>query len=254
MRGVAGALRRAPPPAEPPLTRNLAAHVRYLQARYAARRSDSASVARAAEGYTAAIALDSAFAAPGPGSPTSPSEHGRGGVAVPGRPPRWSPPTRGARRALAADPVSPTRITILGAVRYLGWSWAPADSALQRALEIDPNLTPALRWHARLLLTTRRTDKALLRMRAAAALDPLDPATQADAGRLYLYAGRPADAEAALRRAWLADSAAPATALAYGLLAERQGDTASPKRATGRRWRGTAPIRRRSRRWRALRR
>jgi tetratricopeptide (TPR) repeat protein len=114
----------------------------------------------------------------------------------------------------------------MGAVRYLGWSWESADSALRRALEIDPNLAAALRWQGRLMLTTRRVDSALVRMRAAAALEPIDPVTQGDAGRLYLYAGRLAEADASLRRAWLADSAAPATALAYGLLAERQGDTA----------------------------
>ncbi|HKU59863.1 MAG TPA: protein kinase [Gemmatimonadales bacterium] len=225
VRGVAGALRRAPPPDEPPPTRNLAAHVRYLQARYAARRSDSASALQAAEGYTAAIALDSTFAAPWAGL----AELALRGVVdgTAGRPSAGLVAAdSGARRALVLRPDLAQAYAVLGAVRYLGWSWSPADSALHRALEVDPNLARALRWQAHLMLTTRRTDSALVRMRAAAALEPLDPATQADAGRLYLYAGRLAEAEAALRRAWRADSSAPAAALAYGLLAERQGDTA----------------------------
>ena len=225
VRGVAGALRRAPPPAEPPATRSLAAHARYLQARYAARGRDSASVTRASEGYTAAIALDSAFAAPWAGLAALALQQVVEGTNA--RPAAALVAADSAvRRALLRDSSLADAHAILGVVRYLGWSWESADSALRRALEIDPNLAAALRWQARLLLTTRRVDSALVRMRAAAALDPLDPVTQADAGRLYLYAGRLPEADASLRRAWLADSAAPATALAYGLLAERQGDTA----------------------------
>jgi eukaryotic-like serine/threonine-protein kinase len=225
VRGVAVALRRAPPPVAPPSTRSLAAHVRYLQARYAARGSDSASTAAAAEGYTAAIALDSTFAAPWAGL----AELGlRSVVEGTAGPPAAGlvAADSGARHALLLRPDLAQAYITLGAARYLGWSWEPADSALRRALEIDPNLVAAQRWRARLLLTTRRADSALMAMRTAAALDPLDPATQADAGRLYLYAGRLPEADAALRRAWLADSASRGTALAYGLVAERQGDTA----------------------------
>jgi eukaryotic-like serine/threonine-protein kinase len=225
VRGVAGALRRAPPPVESPPTRSLAAHARYLQGRYAARRSDSTSVAHAAEGYTAAIALDSAFAAPWAGLAELALQQVAEGSNV--RPAAALVAADSAvRRALLRDPNLADAHAILGAVRYLGWSWESADTALRRALAIDPNLSAALRWQARLLLTTRRADTALVKLRAAAALDPLDPVTQAEAGRLYLYVGRLPEADAALRPAWLADSAAPATALAYGLLAERQGDTA----------------------------
>ena len=107
VRGVAGALRRAPPPAEPPLTRNLAAHVRYLQARYAARRGDSASAAAAAEGYTAAIALDSTFAAPWAGlADLALRSVVEGGVGA--RPPGWSPPTRARDARCSCGRISPT--------------------------------------------------------------------------------------------------------------------------------------------------
>ncbi len=224
VRGVAGALRRALPPAEPPLTQSLAAHARYLQARYAARRSDSVSTVAAAEGYAAAIALDSTFAAPWAGLAGLALRSVVEGTA--GSPAAGLVAADSAvRRALLLRPDLADAYAILGVVRYLAWSWEAADSALRRALEIDPNLTMALRWRAHLLLTTRHADQALGQMRAVTALDPLDPATQADAGRLYLYAGRLPEAETALRRTWLADSTVPAAALAYGLLAEREGDT-----------------------------
>jgi TolB-like protein/Tfp pilus assembly protein PilF len=224
VRGVAVALRRAPPPIESPPTRSVAAHIRYLQARYAARRSDSTSLASAGEGYTAAIALDSAFAAPWAG--LADLALGQAVAGTSARPVAALVAADSAvRRAILRDSSLADAHAILGAARYLSWSWEPADSALRRALEIDPNLAAAQRWRARLLLTSRRIDSALVTMRAAAALDPLDAATQSDAGRLYLYAGRLPEADAALRRAWLVDSTAPATALTYGLLAERQADT-----------------------------
>jgi serine/threonine-protein kinase len=226
VRGVAGALRRPAPPPAPRPTGSLAAHARYLEARLAARRSDSASVALAADRYAEAIALDSAFAGAWAGlaelalrravaGADAPAEDGLRGAAA------------SAERALALDSTLAPAHVVLGAARYLReWSWDSAAASLHRALAINPNLPHALAWDARLLLTLRQPDTAVARMRAAAALDPLDPLLQAEAGRLYLLAGALEPADAVLRRAWLADSSAPPVALAFGLLAELQGDTA----------------------------
>jgi Tfp pilus assembly protein PilF len=214
------------PPPQPRPTRSVAAHTRYLEARLAARRLDSVSVALAADRYAEAIALDSTFADAWAGlaelalrralaGADAPTDDGLRGAAA------------SAERALALDSMVASAHVVLGAVRYLReWSWDSAAASLRRALAINPNLPRALAWDARLLLTLRQADTALARMRAASALDPLDPALQAEAGRLYLLAGELGPAEVELRRAWLADSSASDVALAFGLLAEIQGDTA----------------------------
>jgi eukaryotic-like serine/threonine-protein kinase len=227
VRGVAAALRRQAPPPAPLPTRSLAAHARYLEARMAARRADSASVAIAADRYAEAIALDSTFAGAWAGlaelalhralaGADTPAEDGLRGAAA------------SAERALALDSTLAPAHAVLGAVRYLReWSWDSAAASLGRALAINPNLPHALAWEARLQLTTGRADTAVARMRAASGLDPLDPVLQAEAGRLYLMAGELESADAVLRRAWLADSSAPAVALPFALLAELQGDSAT---------------------------
>jgi TolB-like protein/tetratricopeptide (TPR) repeat protein len=224
-RAVVGALRApgARPPAAAPLpTASLDAYTIYLRGRHALAPPGASDPSRAAGLFQEAIRLDSAFAPAWAGLAMAQVLRGAAGD----RPADAMPAAReAATRALALDSTIAIAYGVLGRVRFLyDREWSGADSALQRAMALNPNRPDVHDWYAHLLLALRRTDEALVHGRRALELSPLDPELIAHLGRHHLYARRYADAREILERASALDSSRAGTRYLLGLLAEVQGD------------------------------
>jgi tetratricopeptide (TPR) repeat protein len=77
----------------------------------------------------------------------------------------------------------------LGTVKvWLEWDWPGAETALRRALELNPSYVQAHRYYACLLSHTGRHAEASSEMDAARELDPLSPIMHALSGHLRWHA------------------------------------------------------------------
>ncbi len=81
---------------------------------------------------------------------------------------------RDARRALRLDDSMAEAYAALGFVQLFRWEWRQSETNLVRAVELDPNSVMARTTYMLLLRTTYRFDEALLQIRRAATLDPLN--------------------------------------------------------------------------------
>jgi eukaryotic-like serine/threonine-protein kinase len=92
--------------------------------------------------------------------------------------------------------------TTLGCVKAVyDWSWAEAEEHFRRAIECDPKYPTAHHWYAmNCLVPTRRFEEATREIRLAQESDPLSPAIQASLGLVHYFAGRLAEAAAALEK------------------------------------------------------
>jgi len=85
-----------------------------------------------------------------------------------------------AEQALRLDPSNAEVQTALGFVRFrIDWDWPAAESALVRACELSPGHAPAHHRLALLLTALGRHDEALIEIRHAHELDPLESALPA---------------------------------------------------------------------------
>jgi TolB-like protein/Tfp pilus assembly protein PilF len=84
-----------------------------------------------------------------------------------------------AEKALELDPSLPEAYASLGLIHanYL-WDWARAERHFQRALELNPDCSPAGQWYAEFLAEMGRTDEALLIIDRALLSDPLSSVVQ----------------------------------------------------------------------------
>jgi tetratricopeptide (TPR) repeat protein len=80
------------------------------------------------------------------------------------------------------------------------FDWKEAERLYQRALEADPGSALTHHWYGVLLGVTRRFDEGLAHFAQAEALDPLSLISLATRGWFTLFAGRPEEAHAILRR------------------------------------------------------
>lgn len=83
---------------------------------------------------------------------------------------------------------------------YRDWDWEGAEQALQRALELNPNLTLTRSHYSWYLLLFGRTDEAFMEMRRVQELDPLTPLWPAYLGTQYFWAGQYGDAIEEIRK------------------------------------------------------
>ncbi|MEZ0336279.1 MAG: tetratricopeptide repeat protein, partial [Gemmatimonadales bacterium] len=133
-----------------------------------------------------------------------------------------------AERALALDSTSARAHAVLGLVLFSrDWKWQAAERELQRAIELDPNLTDPHHWYSHLLTALGRRDESLEESRRALALSPLDPELTAHLGWHYLHAGEYAQADTALARAVSLDPRSADAHYLLALLAGARGDYAS---------------------------
>ncbi|HEV2382510.1 MAG TPA: tetratricopeptide repeat protein [Terriglobia bacterium] len=92
-----------------------------------------------------------------------------------------------ARKSVALNDSLPEAHTSLGAVEALWeWNWPAAEREFQRAINLDPNYSPAHHWYANLYLIPQgRLDEAIAEMKRAATLDPVSLIVTTDLGWSY---------------------------------------------------------------------
>lgn len=95
-----------------------------------------------------------------------------------------------ARKSVALNDSLPEAHTSLGAVEALWeWNWPAAEREFQRAINLDPNYSPAHHWYANLYLVPQgRLDEAITEMKLAATLDPVSLIVTTDLGWSYFVA------------------------------------------------------------------
>jgi tetratricopeptide (TPR) repeat protein len=86
------------------------------------------------------------------------------------------------------------------------FDWEEADALYRRALGLDPTSALTHHWYGVLLGVTRRFDQEIAHFAQAEALDPLSLVSLATRGWFTLFAGRPEEAHAILRRVFTLDS------------------------------------------------
>ncbi len=107
-----------------------------------------------------------------------------------------------ARRAVELDPESPSaHIALSRAVLYRDLDWRRSESAVGRALELDPQAAAAYSHRAFLRAGQGRFAQALADARLARRLQPEDPSIQLDLGWYYYLARDYQQAAAACRGA-----------------------------------------------------
>lgn len=90
-----------------------------------------------------------------------------------------------AERALALSPNLGQAQSSLAYLTFLEWNLPGADSAFQRAIELDPGYATAHKWYSDLLLTDGRAAESMRELLRAKELDPLAPIIMANIGSWY---------------------------------------------------------------------
>jgi DNA-binding winged helix-turn-helix (wHTH) protein/TolB-like protein len=112
-----------------------------------------------------------------------------------------------ANRALEIDETLAEAHANLGHILFwYDWDWKAAENQHRRALELNPNSADSLQFYAHLLSNTGRHAEALVKIKRARELDPLNLRINALEGLFLLHAGRTDEAIAALRKTLELDS------------------------------------------------
>jgi serine/threonine-protein kinase len=105
-------------------------------------------------------------------------------------------------RALELDPDLAEAHAARGMVLfYFEWDWAGAEAALTRAIELDPGSAPVHEEYGNFLMSMGRLDEGLAESRRAWDLDPLSVGPMHDIAINYLVRGNNEQAEAHFRKA-----------------------------------------------------
>jgi eukaryotic-like serine/threonine-protein kinase len=159
-------------------TNDAEAYNAYLQGRFQWNRRTAESLVRAVEYFSAAIRLDSTFAAAWAGQADA-------NVLIPfftddamQYPAAFERAKVAAREAIRLAPNLAEAHASLGeALLYNDRNWSGAERAFVRAIELDPTYPVAHYWYAELLLITQRVEDAIQHLRHAAELAPAMPIT-----------------------------------------------------------------------------
>ena len=255
-RAMVGTLLPALPNAGPPPTRpptRPAVYELYLKGRHFLHRPTPADLRRAGEFFLEATVQDPAYADAYAGYAEAQSLLMiLGGVPTA----EGLPSARAAlERALALDDASPGAHAASGNVAHcFEWDWQGANTALRRALELDPRHVNALIYVAATQQNLGQVEESIDAGMRVLELDPLSPATNLQIGRAQLAARRPAAALRPLQSALeiLPDFILPRVALGEALLmlgrtsdavaAFRQAAAIAPTLALGDLVRGLAAV------------
>jgi TolB-like protein/lipoprotein NlpI len=108
---------------------------------------------------------------------------------------------RAAQTSLKLNPKSALAHYVLGKIHIVyDWDWAAAEREFREVAALVPGSADALNGEARLFLTLGRWDDALRQVKAALAVDPLDPNTFQSLTVIQLGRSHLPEAETAIRR------------------------------------------------------
>jgi TolB-like protein/DNA-binding winged helix-turn-helix (wHTH) protein len=162
----------------------------YLRGRFFYNRRTEAALKQALGYFQKAIAADPEYAPAYSGLADSYVSLGASSI-VGGRPPRQAMPEAkaAALTALKIDGTLAEAHTSLGMVHLLyDWDFAACEKEFRRAIELDPNYTPAHHWYSHCLLPLGRTEESLAESKRALELEPLQLVAGLHLGWHYLYA------------------------------------------------------------------
>lgn len=104
------------------------------------------------------------------------------------------------QKALELDPNLAEAHFAMAQFKRDNWDWAEAESEYKRAIELNPNLAAIYSGYAGYLSQVRRLDEAVAAIRRSLELDPLSVIANGNAIRIYYLAQRYDEAIAAARK------------------------------------------------------
>lgn len=187
------------------------AYALFLKGRYFENRIAADTVELALRFYGEAIAKDPAFARAHAGVGSVWESLAAFNLMPPAQ--AWPKAREAAERALALDPdVAEAHLVLGGIAMWYDWDWVAAESAMTRALALNPGDAWIRGHYAWLLLTRCRFEECAAEIRHALACDPLSPILYAFAIGLHGACRRGEEALEEFRRAV---EIAPSFGLAY---------------------------------------
>lgn len=108
----------------------------------------------------------------------------------------WRKARAAVERALELDPDLPEALTTLADnLTYWEYAFEEAERTFRRALELNPNYATAHMWFAELLTMRGRFEEAFFHSRKAVDLDPLTPIFRANLASVHMAAGNLEEAQ-----------------------------------------------------------
>jgi len=105
-----------------------------------------------------------------------------------------------AQKALAIDDSLAEAHLALASAHWDLWEWAAAEREFKRTLELNPNLANAHHWYGLFLSWHRRPEEAIVQLKRAIELDPLNLRYNTNLGQAYFNAGQNDSALAQLKK------------------------------------------------------
>lgn len=162
----------------------------YLKGRYHLNKRTEVGFEKALDFFDQAIERDPAFAKAYVGQANCYAMGGFKFLSSPGARPAMVDAT--LQKALEIDPELSDAHAVLGLNKaYYLWDWAGAEASYKRAIELDPNNANAYHWYAELLALHSRFDESFENYRLAQDRDPLSLPIAVDFAYNYVYAGNP---------------------------------------------------------------
>lgn len=181
-------------------TDNVEAYDYYLRGRYQWTRFSEEGLDRALDYFNRAIDKDPRYALAYSGLSDVFGARAAQGFAKPKE--VWGPARQFADKAVALDETLAEAHNSLAAERlFFAYDWPGAKRELDRTLELNPNLAPALSLYGYYQQTLGRLDDAIATSRRALAIEPLSTLSSGDLATALYYAGRYDEAVAASTKA-----------------------------------------------------
>jgi tetratricopeptide (TPR) repeat protein len=95
-----------------------------------------------------------------------------------------------AQRAIELDPSLPEAPYALAAIQRFAWRWADAEKTYKHAIELNPNLARVHNGYALFLSVMRRDDEAIAEIKHAREFDPVSVLINLNMGVIYISARR----------------------------------------------------------------
>jgi TolB-like protein/DNA-binding winged helix-turn-helix (wHTH) protein len=180
-------------------TGNTEAYEKYLRGRFYQRQNTPEGLNRSIEFYEQAIALDPKFAEAHAGIADANIIMFNFGF----RPAERAIPQarESVNRALQLDPNASPAYTSLALIQFLiDHDWTEAEKSLNRAIELNPNNAGAYHRYAYFLMRLGKFDESLQKSEKALELNPLSNIVQSNIGMTYLLARRYSEAISQLEK------------------------------------------------------